>query len=374
MASKKRCTRRDFLRVGVAGALASAAGGLRATSSSGLSAVPRVNGAVNVAPLRRFERDAGLSLPLIDPALVDLQLREVYELGFERIRIAISFNRFGADFFAAIPYVRAARALGIHVLGIIDQFSGFDLVNALSRESTREEVLEVYLALFDDVVAPATSAIPAVGAFSVQVLNEPTHFLGIHPSDYVREFLAPAYLHLKEDDPNVIVVSAAEVGGADGVLRMRAMFEAGLEEHCDRVAFHVYDERIIPRLSGMARKPVWITESGAVGLDRHFDWATRVFDSIRAGIPRVEQVFYFDLFDFDPNRFRLLDIVRDPDGGFTPVVESKRLYDYLIARVDDARDGAAHASYRELIPDVTDYFPTEADFRRVQSTSYGRRF
>lgn len=367
-------TRRDFLRWSAASAFVACAGRPAPLRASGaLFPLPRVSGGLNVAPLRRLEPNAGLTPPLIEPKLVDLQLQVVYELGFEWIRIPISFNRFGPDFLGAIPYVRAARALGIHVLGIIDQFSGFDLVNALSRRSTREEVLKVYLEIFDSPVAPATSAIPASGSFAAQVLNEPTNFLGIHPVDYVREFLAPSYDRLKEEDPNLVVISAAEVGGVDGVLRMRAMFEAGLERYCDRVAFHVYDEKIISRLSGMARKGVWITESGVRGTERHLDWVTRVFEEISSGISGVEHIFYFILCDLDPGRFRLIEIVRDADEGFRTVVESRPFYDYFASRVRNATEAMPRASYRELIPDITDYFPTEEDLKLIASTSFRRR-
>jgi hypothetical protein len=367
-------SRRDFLRLSAGATLGlSLASPGRSFSSSALPPLPRLNGGINLQPLRRFDPAAGASEPLINPELVDLQLRMVYQLGFEWIRLTISFNRFGPDFLAAIPYVRAARALGIQVVGVIGQFTGFDLVQALSQPETREEVLEVYLTLFDDTVAPASSAIGAAGIFSAQVLNEPTHFLGIPPERYVWDFLAPAYEHLKEDDPAVLVVSAAEVGGVDGLRRQRAMFEAGLERHCDRVAYHVYQPSIVPRLAGMATRPVWITESGVEGPENHRDWVTGVFPEMAREIGAVERIFYYVLFDFQPNAFRLIDIVPDPQAGFRAVVESRELVAYFAERVERATADQAYASYRELIPDIRDYFPTTEDLRLIASTSFGRR-
>lgn len=366
-------SRRDFLRLGASAALGHCLyRSPREAAGETLPPVPRVNGGINVQPLRRFDSERARAEPLIVPELVDLQLRAVYELGFDRMRLTLSFNRFGPDFLAGIPYVRAARALGIDVLGVIGQFSGFDLVQALSRPATREEVLEVYLTLFDDTVAPASSAIARSGIFSAQVLNEPTHFLGIPPESYVWDFLAPAYDHLKEDDPGLLVVSAAEVGGVDGLLRQRALFEAGLERFCDRVAYHVYDSHIIPRLAGMATRPVWITESGVGGPGRHLAWVTTVFPEMKREIGGVEQIFYFSLFDFEPNRFRLIDIVPDVETGFRALVESEELVYHLLGRIHDATGGQPHASYRELIPDIRDYFPTAGDLRLIASTSFGR--
>src|SRR5262249_36049169 len=126
-------TRREFLLLGAGGALTLPGLGLAVRAADGpvpspppspspsptpppLPPLPRVNGGINVQPLRSFAPTPATG-PAIQPELVDLQLRLLYELGFESMRITITYNRFSADFLAAIPYVRAARALGIEVLG-----------------------------------------------------------------------------------------------------------------------------------------------------------------------------------------------------------------------------------------------------------------
>jgi len=354
--------RREFLRLGVAGA----AGAVARVSPL---AVPRVNGGIVVNPLRRFEPNAGLTPPLIVPRLVDLQMKLVYELGFSHMRIMIAFENFGANFLAAIPYVRAARALGIDVLGIVGEFSGFDLVRAISDNATRDEVLETYARIFGDFVPKAAEKIPRAGRFSAQILNEPTFFTGVSPESYVRDFLRPAYLHLKEDDPAIQIVAAAPVSSADGFLRAQRMIETGVEHVCDRIAFHVYSRRFIERLGRLTAKPVWITESGAEGTERHLEWRTSVFEEIRQGIPMAEEIFWFDLFDMNPNGFRLFDIVRDPLTEFKSIPESVALVDWLKVRVssEDTLVG-----YEELVPDIRLYFPTAEDIRLIESTSFGR--
>lgn len=366
--------RREFLRVGAGCALSAASGLTRPSRAAAdpLPAVPRVNGAINIQPLRRFERVPSATPPLIVPELVDLQMRALYELGFEAIRLTISFNRFGPDFLAAIPYARAARALGIDVLGVMMDFAGFDLVQALSRRPTRVEVLDAYLAIFDGIVAPASSGVARTGSFALQVLNEPTHFLGLSPDAYVRQFLAPVYDDLKEKAPELLVVSAAEVGTLEGYLRVRTMFETGLESFCDRVAYHVYSRLVIPLFAGLAHKPVWVTESGVEGTENHLGWVRDVFPEIRRVIGGVERVFYYELFDFEPRRFRLLDIVPDPELGFRPVVESTALFDDLSRRVTKAMGGAPHAGYRDLVPDIRAYFPTPADLEVIASATSAR--
>src|SRR5262245_4045715 len=102
-----------------------------------LPPVPRVNGGINIHPLRRLDPNAGTTPPPTEPELVELQLRAVYALGFEQLRISIPFGRFGPDFLAAIPYCRAARALGIDVIGVMTDFGGYALAQALLNQRSR---------------------------------------------------------------------------------------------------------------------------------------------------------------------------------------------------------------------------------------------
>ena len=56
-----------------------------------LPLVPRINGGINVHPLRRLE--GSFDLPVIIPELVDLQLRAFYELGIQQIRTTVPMRR-----------------------------------------------------------------------------------------------------------------------------------------------------------------------------------------------------------------------------------------------------------------------------------------
>jgi hypothetical protein len=365
MGSEFGIDRRDFLRLGLGGLV-----GARVHTAAPVL-VPQVNGGINVHPVRRFDPDAGLTPPLIVPELVDAQMRALYELGFEHVRLTISFDRFGPDFVAAIPYARAARALGMNVLGIIGQFTGYDLAQAITNPAAREEVLETYLAIFDTAVLVASPAIATSGSFAVQVLNEPTHFLGITPVAYVREFLRPAYYHLKEDAPGITIVSAAAIGSAAGLLQSRQMIEAGLELYCDRVAFHLYSNEFLAQVAEIAEKPVWVTESATRGTARHREWMTSTFDRIRREVPRTERIFWFDLYDREPEGFRLIDLAPMLDGSVDVVSESAAAIDWLRSRVEEALAGVPPIPYRELVPDITLYFPTEEDIRILGATSFG---
>jgi hypothetical protein len=333
-----------------------------------LPRVPRVNGAINVPPLRSLDPAAD-RLPDIEPSLVDAQVRALYELGFAAIRVTVSFNRFGADFLAAIPYVRAARALGLDVLALLADFSGYDLTQALTRPRTRDEVLRTIVAILGPPPLPVGGS-GFVGGLAWQVLNEPAHFLGIAPEQYVHELLAPTYEDLKRLAPDVVVLAAAEVGNVDGIRRLRAMQEAGVEAFCDRVAYHVYGRNLLPYLAGLAAKPAWVTESGVVGIENHLAWHRDTLPEIKERIGNVERVYYFTLYERAPRAFRLLEIV--PALGNVAVrAESQDLAAHLAGRVSAATAGGPTAAYRDLVPDIRAYFATPEDLALIAATSFG---
>ena len=326
-----------------------------------LPLVPRINGGINVHPLRRLE--GPFNLPVIIPELVDLQLRAVYELGIQQIRTTVAFDAFGfgSSFLGAIPYVRAARALGIDVVAIIGNLdAGPNLPRALANPELRLTLLRVYVDILNRQPLPARG-VDRIGTLAIQVLNEPTHFSAIPPRLYVQRFLRPVYSDLKFLAPELTVVSAAPVGTRNGVLRAREMFRAGLERYCDRVAFHVYEREAIRHFAGLSSLPVWITESSAAGPERHLDWVTTVYDEIYETLGNVERIFYYDLFDFVSGQFRLFGLTADEIGGVDLFPESTRLLDHLAGRVDQATQGRQHTPYEALIPDITAYFPTAED-------------
>lgn len=120
---------------------------------------PKVNDGINLHPVRRLDRDPNERDPVIVPELVTLQLRTAYELGFDGIRItAPGGDR--ANFFAAIPYVRAARALGIDAVVVLANFEGLTLARALWDPKQRPGVLKLYDETF---AAPPEPAAPGAG-------------------------------------------------------------------------------------------------------------------------------------------------------------------------------------------------------------------
>jgi hypothetical protein len=321
-----------------------------------------VNGGINVHPLRTLDPNPDDST--IEPELVAIQSRAVYELGFDGLRITVPLVDRGS-FLAAIPYVRAARALGIDAVVILADFSGFYLAQALHDRERRDEVLRLYATVFATPPAPVQPGVGsggprAVGRIAFEILNEPTHFLGVPPATYVHEFLAPCFTSLHASSPEVIVVAAAEVGNLDGPARVRAMLEAGLESVADRVNYHIYSSAVIPLLTANVKQIVWITESGAAGTSLHLPWVRDTFPLMLDAIGDATRVFYYDLYDPDPGVYRILDIRREGDG-YAAVAESADLYDFYADRVAATAAGRPLLGFDTLVPDIRLYFPTEAD-------------
>jgi hypothetical protein len=335
--------------------------------------VPKVNGGVNVHPLRCL--GCRPSDPTIDPALVALQLRAVYELGFDGIRITAPLGD-RASLLAAVPYARAARALGIDALVLLADFSGFTTARALHDSGRRVAILRLYASLFagrQEPLAPPAQlgglGPQGTGRVAFQVLNEPVGFVGLPPADYVREVLRPCYQDLRTIDDGVIVVAAAEAGNGHGPPRVRAMLEAGLESVCDRIAYHVYQAEIVSDLPGDLRRVIWITESGAFGTARHLGWVREVFPGILARLPDATRIFFFDLFDEHRGGYRVLDIVAGP-GGHSAAIESGALHDYWSARVRESAGGRPLVAFETLVPDVRRYFPTAAEIEAVETAPF----
>jgi hypothetical protein len=330
--------------------------------------VPKVNNGLNVHGLRRLDVDPHETEYLIVPELVSLQLRTAYELGFDGIRIEANLYDTGG-MLAAIPYVRGARALGIDAIVLIGEAGGVTTAHELWLSSRRSEVLDFY----NRVYAPAPKAAAAgagglgpggAGRIAFQILNEPAGFSGLPPHVYVREILTPCFQELKGLNPQILVVSAAEVGNVDGPPRVREMLEAGLELVCDRIAFHVYSREIIDQLPEHVRSVLWITETGVADTSQHLAWVRDVYPQMEAHFQDLTRIFYYDLYDKQAGGYRLINFGQTAEG-YERVVESTALYDYFTQRVTAAAAGRPLLSFDELIPDIRAYFPTAADTEAV---------
>jgi hypothetical protein len=324
--------------------------------------VPKINRGVNVHPVRCLSCAA--TVPDIVPDLVALQLESAYELGFDGVRVTAPLGDRNT-LFAAIPYVRAARAVGIDAVVVLADFSGLTFARALHDDHQRPSLLKAYAQVFGVPPAPTAPGLGGlgpggVGRIAFQILNEPAAFVGVPPDVYVRELLTPAFIDLKNTDPSIIVVSAGEVGTLAGPARIRAMLEAGLERVTDRIGYHIYNRDTIPLLDDHVRAIVWVTESGAPGTASHLAWVRDTFPEIRARIEDVTRIFYYDLYESDRGIYRIIDLQRDATG-YRAVVESTALYAYFQEEVARAAAGRPLLRFADLVPDISTYFPTPED-------------
>ena len=248
---------------------------------------------------------------------------------------------------------------------VVANFEGVTTARALWDPKRRPDVLELYRQVFATPPEPAAPGAggqgpKGAGRIAFQILNEPSLFSGVPPDVYVREILRPCAEELRARDSQVIVVGAAEVGTLDGPPRMWAMLEAGLEDACDRVAYHVYSRAVIPLLAQNVLRLVWVTESGVAGTSQHLGWVRNVFAEIRAEIGDVSRIFYYDLYDSEPGQFRLIDL-QQAGPAYRAVVESKDLVAYFDENVRTAAAGRPLLAFDALIPDIRAYLPTAAD-------------
>jgi hypothetical protein len=335
--------------------------------------VPKVNDGINIHPLRRLDTNIEEDGPLvITPELVALQLKTVYELGFDGIRLTAAFGH-RSNLLGAVPYVRAARALGIDAVVVLSTFAGLTPAQYLWREEKRAEMLALYNRLFaipPAAAAPGSGGLGPGGAgrIAFQILNEPSLFFGLEPEVYVQEFLIPSLSDLRRINPQILVVSAAEVGTPDGPPRARAMLEAGLEGGCDRVAYHVYGREVIEMLPPHIRSVVWITESGAEPTVSHRGWVRDVFPEIKTRLVDATRIFFYDLYDNDRGRHRLIDIRAD-ETGYHAVFESAELIAHYLENVAAQAAGRPMHAFETLIPDITAYFPTAEDIAAYDGVS-----
>ena len=360
-------------RGGVADAPAGSAPTAASTPDNAPIFTPKVNGGINIQPVRRLDRDQNEKVPVIVPELVALQMRTVYELGFDGIRLTVPYGD-RANFVGAIPYVRAARALGIDAVVVLSNFSGFVVARACST-STRARGAEALRAAGhgagSDRGRPNAGRAGAGGDRTDRLPGpERARPLLRHPARRVRARAAgslPRDLH--ELNPQIIVVAAAEVGTLDGPPRMRAMFEAGLEDVCDRVAFHIYDPAVIPALSANVKGLVWVTESGAAGTDRHLSWVRDTDEEIRRRSSPTSRASSTST-STTPTRekYRLIDIQLQ-GATYRAVAESADLYAYFAGNVAQAAAGKPLLPFEKLIPDIRTYFPTPEDVQAYDAVA-----
>ena len=232
-----------------------------------------------------------------------IQLSCLNQLKAQWLRISIPYS----NLLSARPFI----GYGYNILGIITDYGeGTALLEQL--ENNLEATLRAYF-----------SSYPSVSYW--QLLNEPTSFWDISPTDYVKKYLAPAASFIRSNYPEVTIVSAAPKGNSQGPILMAEMAAAGLEKHCNRVAVHIYNPVTIIDYANLVNKKIWITETGIDNQQQHIAWARDTLRVVREAL-NPERIFWYAL--WDKTQYSLINI--DEEEGM--LTGTSPLYELLVNR------------------------------------------
>jgi len=159
---------------------------------------------------------------------------------------------------------------------------------------------------------------PRMAAY--QIWNEPNMLvkpqnvifdLAENPENYV-EMLALAHNAVKEIHGGKLVLNAATTAinqnYPDTRNYNRRMREAGAESFIDIWAIHYYGQQYenVVRSGGVRdflnglNKSVWVTESGAQGVNSQLGYVEEVWPFLRDKIPSIDRIFYYQFTDSSP--------------------------------------------------------------------------
>lgn len=153
-----------------------------------------------------------------------------------------------------------------------------------------------------------------------QIWNEPnmvanpdntTLEVANNPDNYV-ELLAAAYTTIKDLAPSKLVLNASTTAinqNFPGSLDYnRGMRDAGAREFTDVWAIHYYGQQFenLIRKGGVAdflnslNRIIWVTESGAMGLNNQLRYAEETWPYLREKIPGVDRIYIYQYSEATP--------------------------------------------------------------------------
>jgi len=124
------------------------------------------------------------------------------------------------------------------------------------------------------------------------------------PENYV-EMLGRAFSVIRDAAPGKLVVSAATTAinqsYPDHLNYYRAMQDSGAEQFLDVWAIHYYGSQYenVVRGNGVAKvlngftKPIWVTESGAQGVNKQLEYGERTWPFLRDKIPGIQRIYQY---------------------------------------------------------------------------------
>jgi hypothetical protein len=159
---------------------------------------------------------------------------------------------------------------------------------------------------------------PRVGGY--QIWNEPnnpsfaeneTLDVLTKPQNYV-ELLALGHSAVKGISPRKKVVNGATTAIAQNFPATlnynKAIIDAGALNFTDVFAIHVYGKNVERVLlpGGVAEfvnsipKPIWVTETGAQGVNKQLEYAERVFPFLKKNMPGIGRIYIYQYTESSP--------------------------------------------------------------------------
>ena len=250
------------------------------------------------------------------------QLRDATRnLGIKKVRVLVAWNDQVQPSPSATPnfglYDRIISSLpaGTEALVIL---TGAPSWVQDSRNWVGGSPRSTFVELWVKKVVTRYKARARVGAY--QIWNEPnnpsfseneTLDVLTKPANYV-ELLALAHAAVKSISPRKRVVNGATTAIAQNFPATldynKAMVDAGVLSFTDVYAIHFYGksvERVILP-GGVAdfvnsiQKPIWVTETGAQGVNKQLDYAERIFPFLKKNMPGIVRMYIYQYTESSP--------------------------------------------------------------------------
>lgn len=164
-----------------------------------------------------------------------------------------------------------------------------------------------------------------------QIFNEPDlasvgadAVLGLEDPARYAQLVSLASARIRMLDPQSLVVLAAsrsiQQNSNANLNYNKALFDLGVEELVDIWSIHYYGEQFekvvisdgIANFLNQLRKPIWITESGEMGLDKQLQYAETVWPFLREEIPGIDRIYYYRFVENQPRDTTFA--LRTPEG------------------------------------------------------------
>lgn len=217
----------------------------------------------------------GLNVHPFPDELGSAQIEALQQLGVQRVRMTLGLH---SDL--AGPYLSSFNA---EYIGLVNDY-----------DDPLPDPAE-----WPDLVQQAVERAP--GLFCYEILNEP---VSVPATDYVEQYLKPAYEVIKNINPAYRVAAAAPTGTSGGLTYFLQMTTAGADSWCDYRAAHLYSDDPELYLAGTSRQ-ILVTESGVQDSSRHVDWWASTMTHI-SGVLETNRVYFYTLADSEDSAWALI--------------------------------------------------------------------